>query len=117
MKNAISISDVQFYYGDPKDRSEGLCEWIYATLNGSIRLEAMTLRRTAEGNYAISFPSRFDHAGRKRFFYRPLNDRARIALERQIFAALKLTQSDDPQPTQSVTVTPSPQQIQKGTLS
>ena len=96
MNNAVSISDVQLHPGDPKDEAEGLLGWVTCTLNGTLRLEGMTVRKTLDGDHALSFPSRLDHAGRKHFLYRPLSDSARREIEAQVFEQLGLEQEATP---------------------
>ena len=87
-KNTISITNVRLVPGDPKDAAEGLLGWASCVVNGTVRLDGMVVRRTLDGEHALSFPARFDLAGRKHFVFSPLNDAARREIERQVFEQL-----------------------------
>ena len=73
----------------------GLLGWLSCTLNGSLRLEGLTLRKTLEdGRLTISYPAaRRDAMGRQHFYVRPLGDQARRDLEFQILQALGLEET------------------------
>lgn len=51
---------------------------------GSLELDGIVLRKTAEGRYALSFPARTDRAGKKHSYIRPRDSEARDAIEREI---------------------------------
>jgi hypothetical protein len=85
---SLILTDVQFTAGTKQEVAAGLVGYLAATLNGALRLDGITLRRTADGRSAISFPGRRDGQGRQRFYIRPLSDPARLELEHQIFEAL-----------------------------
>lgn len=51
-------------------------------ISGSI-LDGITLRRTASGRLALSFPSRTAGDGRRHPLVRPVDDAARQAIERE----------------------------------
>lgn len=51
---------------------------------GSLELDGIVLRKTAEGRFALSFPARTDRAGKKHSYIRPRDSEAREAIERQI---------------------------------
>jgi DNA-binding cell septation regulator SpoVG len=87
----ISISNVRFTAASPEDAVGGLLGYVSATLNESLALDGLTLRRTADGRLTISFPARRDSTGRQRFFLRPLDDAARREIEVQVFRALGFT--------------------------
>ena len=81
-RTSISISDVRFTSADPRQARRGLVGWISATVNGSFRLDGLTLRRTRAGKLVLSFPCR-------RGGFRPLDDTARRALEQQVLKAIR----------------------------
>ena len=89
----IAISEVSFTTASGHDARAGLLGWIRATVNDSLRLDGLTLRRTESGRLAISFPSRRDSSGRRHFFVRPVNDDARREVERQIIEALRFREA------------------------
>ncbi len=76
------LSDVRFVRGTERDAEQGLLGYVQVTVNGSLRLDGLTLRKTRAGQLEISFP-------RRRGSFRPLDDSAHRAMEGQILAALK----------------------------
>ena len=92
-KSPIKITNVQFTSADPRDVETGLLGWIRCTLNGSIQLDGISLRRTRDGRHTLSFPARFDQAGRLHHYLRPLDDETRHAIERQVFKALSFVEN------------------------
>ncbi len=53
-------------------------------------LDGITVRRTREGRLTLSFPARRGRGGESHAYIRPLDDRARLAVEREIFDAIDL---------------------------
>jgi hypothetical protein len=53
-----------------------------------LELDSVTLRRTAAGRLALSFPERKDCSGRRHPLVPPLSDGARVDLEAQVFELL-----------------------------
>jgi DNA-binding cell septation regulator SpoVG len=68
--------------------SRGLLGWITCTLDHSLVLDGIALRRTRTGRLALSWPARRDGAGRDHPVVRPLHDHARHLLEQQILGQL-----------------------------
>ena len=68
--------------------AKGLFGFVSATVNGSLRLDGIALRKTLNGNMVLSFPARRDSSGCQHTLVCPINDRARRDLEFQIFQAL-----------------------------
>ena len=87
---AVDIRKVCFTSASPGEVQTGLLGWVSCTLNGTLRLDGLVLRRTADGRLALTFPARRDACGRQHCYVRPLDDRARREIERHIFAALGL---------------------------
>jgi hypothetical protein len=87
---ATVITDVDFTSAPPEEGRTGLLGYVAATINGRLRIDGITLRRTADGRLAIAFPARRDAAGRQHPYVRPVDDAARREIELQIFAALGL---------------------------
>ena len=90
MSEPVTISDIRFVPAPAAEVRTGLLGYLGATLNGTLRLEGLVVRRTLDGRFVISYPSRRDAAGRKHFLIRPLTDAARRDLERQVFHELGL---------------------------
>ena len=86
----MRITDVRFTSANSVQAEKGLLGWVSCTLNSSIRLSSIALRRTSDGRFALSFPARKDSGGNKHSYIRPLDDETRRDIERQIFTALGL---------------------------
>ena len=88
--NALRVTHVRFKAASSREARTGLLGWVSCTVNGSLRLDGLSLRRTADARLVLSFPARRDGAGRQHFYVRPSDDRARREIERQVFQALGL---------------------------
>ncbi len=76
------VTDVKFAPGADRDIERGLLGYLVVTLNGGLRLDGLTLRRTRAGKLVVSFP-------RRRGGVRPLDDTARRAIEAAVLGALE----------------------------
>ena len=56
---------------------------------GRLVLGGIVLRRTADGRYALSFPTRTDRVGRRHSYVCPVDDDTRRAIEREVFGQLR----------------------------
>ena len=84
---ALGVSGVRLKAAPASMSRSGLLGWICCTVN-QLRLDGLTLRRTADGRLALSFPAHRDGAGRQHFYVRPVDDHARRAIEQEVFQAL-----------------------------
>lgn len=73
--------------GSDEDVRSGLLGFISVEFGPWI-FDGITLRRTAEGRFALSFPARTDRAGRRHAYIRPSDDTARREIESQILRQL-----------------------------
>lgn len=73
--------------GSDQDIREGLLGWISVEY-GSLVIDNIALRRTSSGRLALSFPSRTARNGEKHAIVRPIDDRARRAIEAEILGQL-----------------------------
>jgi DNA-binding cell septation regulator SpoVG len=87
----LQVSEVRSVWASAPLRATGLEAWVSFTLNGSLRVDGVTLRRTRQGARYLSFPSRWDGDGREHPYIHPLDAEDRADLERQVFAALTTT--------------------------
>jgi len=78
-----------------QDVHEGLLGYVSVTYGGLI-LDGITLRRTLDGRFALSFPSRSDRSGRRHPFVRPVDDVVRQEIERELL--WQLGEREDFQP-------------------
>lgn len=83
----LRIHDVHLTPAAPQDRAQGLLGYVRCQL-GHLRLDGLTLRRTADGRRALAFPKRRDGTGRMRAYIAPVDDEVRREIERQVFEAL-----------------------------
>jgi DNA-binding cell septation regulator SpoVG len=91
VEKQLKITDIAFKAaGDALVEQTGLLGWISVTIDNRLRLDGVTLRRTADGRLTLSFPAKRDGTGRKHSYVRPIDDRTRIEIEQQVFHALGL---------------------------
>ena len=88
MTGTFYISQVRFQATESGDRETGLMGFISLLLNGGIRIDGITLRKTRAGHLALSFPARSDAEGRMHPVVHPINNATRIEIERQVLNAL-----------------------------
>ncbi len=80
------ISILAFSSAPVQDRKRGLLGWISCSVGDLLRVDGIALRRTLDGRLTLSFPR-----GRGKCQpVRPLDDKARRAIERQILGAIDL---------------------------
>ena len=90
MEPELQLDEIRLAPASAADAASGLLGYVSCTLNGSLRLDGLALRRTLSGATAISYPARVDRAGRRHAYLRPLTDAVRKSLDAQVFAALGL---------------------------
>ena len=95
LENSL-ISDVRYTAASRQHFARGLCGWVTCTVSRTLRLDGLAVRCTLEGRYAISFPARRDAKGRQHFVVRPVDDRARRLIEREILAQLGFVEGKAP---------------------
>jgi len=66
-----------------QDVRDGLLGYL-SVFYGALVLDGITLRQTADRRFALSFPAKTDRGGRKHPYFRPIDDAARVAIEREI---------------------------------
>ena len=86
----LLVSDVRFTAASPTGVASGLLGWASCTLNDSLRLDGIAVRRKADGGLALSYPARRDAVGRQHYYIRPLDDAARREVEHQLLSAIGL---------------------------
>ena len=90
----LKISRVKFTPASREQCEVGLLGWIACRLNHDLQLDGLTLRRGLDGRLRLNFPARRDSRQRQRFYLRPIGDRARRAIEQQVFQALRLHEAE-----------------------
>ena len=86
---------VSFAAASESDIRTGLLAYLKVEIRGLI-LDGLTLRRTAAGKFAISFPARTDRHGNRHPIVRPIDDDARQQIEHELLR--QIAQSNEVQP-------------------
>ena len=73
--------------GTDEEFRSGLLGYL-SVIYGALVLDGIVLRQTADRKFALSFPAQTDRGGRMHAYIRPVDDDARIAIERVILAQL-----------------------------
>lgn len=81
------IGAVRFIPASDADAERGFLAYVKIDY-GSLVLDGITLRRRADGRLGLSWPERTDRAGRRHPLVRPVDDEARVVLEREVLAEL-----------------------------
>lgn len=82
------ISDLRYVPSPAADRARGLLGFVSLVLHGELCVDGITVRRTREGRYTVSFPARRDTAGNQHPIVWPLTAAARTAIETAVLAEL-----------------------------
>ena len=88
MSSATLVSEIHFHRASLADRERGLLGWVTLVLHG-LRVDGIQVRRTSAGHVAVYWPERIDKAGDKHPVVWPLDDDARLAIEREVIAELR----------------------------
>lgn len=89
MDERAVASEIRLTPASATDVASGLLGFV-SLRYGQLKLDGITLRMTAGGRHALSFPARRDRRGVIHSIMRPANDAARRELEGQVFRALGL---------------------------
>ena len=82
------IDNIHFIAATRRQSHAGLLGWLSFSLDGTLRLDGITLRKTMAGRLALSFPARTDASGQHHPIIRPVDDDARRRIEQAVLAAL-----------------------------
>jgi DNA-binding cell septation regulator SpoVG len=81
--------------GSDADERSGLLGYL-SIFYGAMVIDGVTVRRTAEGRLALSFPERRDGRGRRHSIVRPVDDAARKAIEAAVFGQATIANEVSP---------------------
>lgn len=70
--------------GSDEDIRSGLLGYL-SIFYGDVILDGVTVRRTADGRFTLSYPERRDARGHRHPYIRPIDDDARQRIERAVF--------------------------------
>jgi DNA-binding cell septation regulator SpoVG len=85
----IDIRIRSWVRGSADDERSGLLGFL-SVHYGALVLDGITVRRTADGRLALSFPERRDKQGRRHSVVRPVDDAARREIEAVVFGQATL---------------------------
>lgn len=85
------ITSVKFTPSQAIDDADGLVGWLRVQVDEWLEIDGLALRRNGIGELTLSFPSRVDGAGYRRYFARPLNETVRAAICGQVIEHLRTT--------------------------
>lgn len=81
--------------GSAEDERQGLLGYL-SVYYGSVIIDCITVRKTAQGRMTLSFPERRDGKGRRHPVVRPIDDDARRAIEAAVFGQATLASEAKP---------------------
>jgi DNA-binding cell septation regulator SpoVG len=88
--NTPTLHDFEFIPASRIEQSTGLLGWLKFTIDGTLRVDGVALRRTVTGRLTLAFPNRVSQSGVKRPIVWPPSEEARQAVESQVFEALPI---------------------------
>ncbi len=78
--------------GSDDDIRSGLLGFVSIYM-GDVIVDGITVRKTAEGRLTLSFPERRDRLGRRHAIVRPVDNEARLAIEKAIFGMATIAEA------------------------
>ena len=94
IQTVMKISQLKVQPTSQLDQNRGLVAWLKFTIDDMVVVDSVALRKKKNGEYALSFPARRDSFGALHNYIRPIDDRARREIEKQVFSILDLTQPE-----------------------
>ena len=88
VEGTLLVTEATFVRASERDDRAGLLGYVSVTLNDTLRLDGITLRRSSDGHPYLAYPCRTDAAGRRHALSRPLDNEARQLIEDQVFEHL-----------------------------
>ncbi|MCP4036597.1 MAG: hypothetical protein GY733_06645 [bacterium] len=88
--NALTVTDAEFAPALARDRDRGLIGYVQVVINDTMVLDGLTLRVSSDGRRYLSYPSKSTRGGSRFPYIRPISERVRQDLQRQVFLALEI---------------------------
>ena len=85
---SLQVTDIRYSSARMEDRERGLLGFVSFTLNGSLEVDGVTLRRSQAGSQYLAYPARVDGRGERHPYLRPVDEITRVAIEQEVLAAL-----------------------------
>jgi hypothetical protein len=82
------VSDIHYTPASVEKQRRGLLGWVSFRLGDVLRLDSVAVRKTLDDRLVLSFPSRRDIYGYEHSLVRPVDDRVRRAIEREVLRQL-----------------------------
>lgn len=87
---SIDISNLTFTAATETDVAYGLLGYLSFVVGKTLRIDGVTVRRTAAGRITLSFPERTDRQGRRRRIVHPIDRDAQVRIERRVLEMLAI---------------------------
>ena len=85
----MTISGVHYTPAPDHLVATGLLGWASFLIDGQLRINGVTVRATRGGRLTLSYPVKDDGYGRRWPYVQPIDDAARVALERQVIEQIE----------------------------
>jgi hypothetical protein len=89
MADAVRVSDVRFSPATATQRETGLRGWARCRLDGKWELDGLGVRRTAQGRYTVTWPTKRDGHGAEHAFFRPITPADWDGIEAAVLAHVR----------------------------
>jgi DNA-binding cell septation regulator SpoVG len=83
-----AISNIRFTPAQARDVASGLLGFVSCIIDDRLYLDGITVRRTADGRVALSFPERRTSSGGAYPYMRPIDEAARNDIENAILHSI-----------------------------
>jgi len=83
------VSNVVITEAPDSLRKTGLLAWARVLVDGWWEVDGLSIRQTRSGECVVTYPSRKDSRGRTRHYFRPVDDKAREAIEKAVLNAAR----------------------------
>lgn len=85
----IRFTDLRIKPASAADKASGLVAYLAMTLPGGLRVDGLTLRRTAKGVLSVSYPERRSASGDRHPILCPATPEDRAAFEAAVLAEVR----------------------------
>lgn len=94
MADRLQISVTRLVPAPADLAASGVLGFVTLEIGGLVVVEQLVVKRGLRKPYVLSFPARDDRHGNRHFTVRPLNDAARLEIERVVFEAWQLIEEE-----------------------
>ena len=90
MSAESNVTNIRFTPASANEQRTGLLGWTSCVVDHRWAFDRIAVRRTRQGRLALSFPSKSSRNGGRNFYFRPIDDDSRRAIEHAIFTSIPL---------------------------